>query len=460
VLPLRIRALPGFLLCAFFALFLCASCGDNEENKHRRVLQLWIMPNSQDPIPDMQMILYNFELENPGVEVNVTLLDWNSAWSRITMAATTGSAPDVVQMPTSWAAAVTRMGALASLDSLLNVSGGDSAFVDPLMHVARPLGSDSVTSIPWFVDVRPLYYRRDVLARIGVNPASIVTWNDFINVLQKIQQAHLVIEGVPVEPIGFAGKQDWNIVHDFAPWIWGAGGDILNEQGTKSRIADSASIAGMLFYLHLVRDGYNSRHNLTKNPAQLSADFDEGHFAFWFDATNKTVYFDSPRFLGGQGKGITARNYSCMLPPSSVSGRKAIYFAGGSNLSVFKFTKHRREAEALVRYLTARADVQLEQTRLSGFMPALRAAYEYPLFKEDEKRSVFEAMVSHAKTYPAVDYWGEIETEILLRRFGNLFDIITSSPQNVWPEQALVNEIRMTDQELNKYIQRELGGAR
>ena len=50
VLPLRIRVLPGFLLCAFFALFLCASCGDNEENKHRRVLQLWIMPNSQDPI--------------------------------------------------------------------------------------------------------------------------------------------------------------------------------------------------------------------------------------------------------------------------------------------------------------------------------------------------------------------------------------------------------------------------
>ena len=25
-----------------------------------------------------------------------------------------------------------------------------------------------------------------------------------------------------MEPIGFAGKQDWNIVHDFAPWIWGA----------------------------------------------------------------------------------------------------------------------------------------------------------------------------------------------------------------------------------------------
>ena len=35
-----------------------------------------------------------------------------------------GERPDVVQMPTSWAAAVTRMGALASLDSPLNVSGG------------------------------------------------------------------------------------------------------------------------------------------------------------------------------------------------------------------------------------------------------------------------------------------------------------------------------------------------
>ena len=204
-----------------------------------------------------------------------------------------------------------------------------------------------------------------------------------------------------------------------------------------------------------MRDGYNSRHNLTKNPAQPSADFDEGHFAFWFDATNKTVYL-SPRFLGGQGQGITARNYSCMLPPSSVSGRKAIYLPEASNLpcSSLRSTAGKRRlwcATSRPAGCPARANPPFP-----GSCP-LRAAYEYPLFKGRRKRSVFEAMVSHAKTYPAVDYWGEIETEILLRRFGNLFDIITCL-RRTWLEQALVNEIRMTDQELNKYIQRELEG--
>jgi multiple sugar transport system substrate-binding protein len=41
------------------------------------------------------------------------------------------------------------------------------------MRIARPNGCDSVTSMPWFLDVRPLYYRRDVLSHIGVDPKSM-----------------------------------------------------------------------------------------------------------------------------------------------------------------------------------------------------------------------------------------------------------------------------------------------
>ena len=443
------------LLCAAF-LGSCSS----DDSQQKEVLQLWIMPHSPEPTEDMQHVLRNFELENPGIEVQVTVLDWSVAWTKITTAASTRSGPDVIQMPTTWAAAVTAMEALMPMDSLIAVSGGDSAFASVSMKFARPVGVQQATSVPWFLDVRPLYYRRDALAEAGVNPAKVRNWDEFRIALEKIRKANLVIEDQHIDPIGYPGKHDWNVIHNLAPWIWGAGGDFLDSTGTESLLATKESIKGILFYLSLVRDGFNSRKNLSKNTNQVSMDFDEGRLAFWFDVTNKTLYLDSPRFLGGSSKNVTARNYSAMLPPVAPEGKTPYYFAGGSNLSVSRYTKHKRAAMALVRYLVARPDVQLEIARVMGFMPALLSTYEYPFFKDDGKRDVFQQMVLHLRSYPAVPYWGEIETEILLRRFGNIFDLITSSPEKVWPEKDIIAEIRAADREVNRFIHRQREASR
>lgn len=440
-----------------FAALLCAlalwGC-ETERSLKKEVLQLWIMPNSPDPAADMLHVLRNFELENPGIEVQVTILDWSVAWTKITTAAATHSGPDVLQMPTTWAASISAMGALMPLDSLLAVSGGDSAFAEVSMKFARP-GTSFATSLPWFLDVRPLFFRRDALAEAGVDPKTLLNWTDFRKALLKIQKADLTIEGMRIAPIGYPGKHDWNVIHNLAPWVWGAGGDFLDSTGSESRLATKESIAGILFYLNLVRDGFNSKKNLTKNTNQVSMDFDEGRLAFWFDVTNKTLYLDSPRFLGGSSKNVTARNYSVMLPPTAPAGKSTYYFAGGSNLSVSRFTKHKRSSMALVRYLSSRPDVQLELSRVTGFLPALLSTYEYPYFKEDETRGVFQQMISRLRSYPAVPYWGEIETEILLRRFGNIFDLITLSGDNAWPEKEILSEIRAADSEINRFIKRQ-----
>lgn len=446
----------GILAIFCGLLLLAAGCASPDEDR-KEVLQFWIMPNSPDPTADMEHLLRNFELENPGIEVQVTVLDWSVAWTKMLAAATTRSGPDVVQMPTTWAASISAMNALLPLDSLIEASGGDSAFAPVLMKFAKPVGMDRATSIPWFLDVRPLYYRRDVLASLGLSPQKIRDRNEFKSALKKIRNAEMTVEDMRVYPIGYPGKHDWNVIHNFAPWIWGAGGDFLDSNGVRSLLSTKESIDGILFYLGLVREGFNSRRNLSKNTNQVSMEFDEGRLAFWFDVTNKTLYLDSPRFLGGASKSVTARNYSCMLPPSAPPGKRPYYFAGGSNLSVMRFSKHRRAAFALVRYLSARADVQLELSRVTGFLPALLSAYEYPFFKGDVKRDVFLQMVRYARSYPAVPYWGEIETEILLRRFGNIFDLITSSPENVWPEKEIIEEIKSADEEINRFIQRQRG---
>lgn len=438
---------------ALWSVFLL-SC---KEMDRERVVNLWIMPNTPEPLRDMQKMVRGFELENPGIRVQVTVLDWNSAWTKITTAASARQGPDVIQMPTTWAASITEMNALMSMDSLLKVLGGGGLFVPASMEAAKPRASDSTTSLPWFLDVRPLYYRKDVLAKIGVSGESLRTRDDFVQILEQVHQANPKIEGLSVEPLGYPGKNDWNVIHNFATWIWGAGGGFLDSTATRSMIGSPQSIDGILYYLDLVRKGYNERRNLEKNTAQVSADFDEGRTAFWFDATTKTIYLDRPQLIvGGAARSPAARNYGCMLPPSATHPENAHFFIGGSNLAVFKFTQAPRESMALVRYLVGRADVQLQMSRASGFLPALGETYEMPYFQEDENRRVFQQMVRQAKPYPSVHYWGEIETSILMRRFANIFDLITASRPGEWPEKAIRIEIQETDREITSYINRQL----
>lgn len=435
-------------------LALFAGCGKPQPSE--RVVKLWIMPNTPEPLRDMQKLVKGFELENPGIRVEVTVLDWTSAWTKIITAASSQNGPDVVQLPTTWAASITETGALMSMDSLLSVLGGESLFASAAMEYAHPRASDSATSLPWFLDVRPLFYRKDVLARVGFSPDSLHSWGNFVQALERIRSLHPKVEGMAVAPLGYPGKNDWNVIHNFAPWIWGAGGDFLDSTATRSVIASPESMRGIMFYLDLVRLGYNERRNLEKNTAQVSADFDEGRTAFWFDATTKTIYLDRPRALGGSVRSPAARNYGCLPPPSAPVPGGARFFVGGSNLAVFRYSRVQREAMALVSYLAARSDVQFQMSRASGFLPALTETYELPYFREDEVRSVFQSMVRAAKPYPSVHYWGEIETSILMRRFANIFDLITAARPGEWPRAAIEAEIRETDREITNYIQGQL----
>lgn len=442
------------LVLSFLGVLIFCLGGCGHQKQHQKKITIWIMPNTPDPARDLEKLVRGFELENPGIDVEVAVIDWGSAYSKITTAATAQNGPDLLQMPASWSAALTEMGALIALDSLLDVIGGDEKFPEAMMEYARPRASDSVTSLPWFVDVRPLYYRKDVLRELHINPDHIRTWFDFRKVLEKIRKAKPVVEGIPVEPLGYPGKNDWNIIHNFAPWIYGAGGDFFNEAATASTLASPQSIQAILFYLDLVRDGYNNVRNLEKNTAQVSSDFDEGRLAFWLDATTKTIYLDRPQFLGGAGKSAAARNYACMLPPSSPTGAHR-YFVGGSGLSVFKFSQNKREAIKLLEYLVARPEVQLQMSRVSAFLPALKETWSHPFFQQNPNLKVFLQMVMRGRSYPSVHYWAEIETSILSRRFGNIFDLVTEARPGHWPHDAIVREIRATEQEITRYIEQQ-----
>jgi len=445
-----------FRLLLFLILLFCV-CSCKKEISSGKIVHLWIFNNTPSPLNDMNKILKGFHVENPGIKVEVTILDWGSGWAKIVLAAATRNGPDVIQVPSTWAASLTNIGALLPLDSIIYIWGNPDLFITGSRETMQPKNSDHYTSLPWFLDVRPFYYRKEVLDSLNINPSTITTREKFIEILQKIKKSRVSIDGKTfVSPMAFPAKNDWNIVHNFAPWIFSAGGSFLNENSTKSNLLDINTLDGINFYLDLVKNGYNEYSSLDKTTAGVSYDFDLGKTAFISETTSKLLYIENQNFLQGSSSTVGTIDYGCIIPPTAKKNSNGKFFLGGSNLGIFSSTTVKRESLALLRYLTTQSDIQFQFSRISGFLPALSESYNLPYFSENKNRKIFQSIVENGVSYPAVSYWSAIETDVLSKRFNNIFNIIASSEGKEWPTTQIEAELRTADSEINNIISRDL----
>jgi len=396
--------------------------GAEKVTTEKVTLRMWVMPNSSKPQEDMEKLIKPFLKANPNIDVKMEVLDWGSAWTKISTAATSGDAPDLVQIGSTWISQFSSMGAFLNIDDLANSLGGGKAFVKGTWEYSKPIFSGKVTSLPWIVDVRPLFYRKDVFAKAGIKVGDIDTWDGFNSALEKISKAKIMIDGKIVAPIGFPGKNDWNVVHNLAPWIKSAGGGFLSADGKKSLLGTKESLKGVMQYINMVKNGLMPKDYLEKNTAQLSGEFDQGSIATWFEPTSKYVYLTKSPEQGGSSNTIGAKNFGVTLPPKGPAGRNL--FLGGSNIAIYKVSKHPAEAKKLLTFLTTNVEAQIEYFKISGMLPGYRAAFNDPYFESDNIRKVFKEMTKYGKPYPSVPFWAEIETSVLTVKLGELFEYI------------------------------------
>ncbi len=453
------------LISIFLSVFGCGK--KSEVSPSGKVeINIWIMPNSPKPVIDLEDVLADFKKENPNIDIKITGIDWGAAWSKITVAATSGVAPDICQLGTTWVGTIASMGALLPLNDYINEIGGADAFLPAAWNTSGIEGSGVVSSIPWFVDVRGLYYRTDIFEKLGLTKKDLDTWESFEKTLKKIKEAKVVMDkngkiyigkeaeevlkqpgNEIVEPLGLPGKNDWNVIHNFVPWIWAAGGELLSADRKTAVFNSKEALQGILFYTGLVRKGLVSTKTLELNTAQVSTNFVNGKYAMYFDTSHMVKYMSIPQSEGGFAEGIASKNYDIALYPKGPKGR--YHFFGGSNLAIFKYTKHPKEAWKVVAYLCSK-EAQIKYSQKTGFMPARKDAFNDPYFEKDPKRRVFKEATKYGKSYPCIPAWGPIEP-ILTRRLGILWDYV-AGVYGECTDETIKQQIDMAVQEVNSVL--------
>jgi len=261
---------------------------------------------------------------------------------------------DVLALDVVWVAEFARAGWIRDVSHLVSTPERGDLFAGPLAAVTW---DRRVYALPWFVDAGLLYYRRDVLDRLGRQPPR--TWDELVAAGAAAQRERLV-------PYGYVwqGKQYEGLVCNALEFVWSHGGDI------PPAPADPETTArGLRFMRSLVEDGVTPPFvtTLTEEPSRVI--FTEGRSAFlrnWPYAWQQAQRADSP---------VRGKVGVAVLPHAS--GQVSAATLGGWQLGVNAQSTQPELAERLVAFLASKS-AQKALAIAYGYSPPRASLYDDP----------------------------------------------------------------------------------
>jgi len=330
----------------------------------------------------------------------------------------------------------------------IEAMGGAENFVEASWKTCNPVGSGFTVAIPWFVDTRAIIYREDIFEKVGLDPdEAFATWESFDAALARLKEAKDKGK-IDLYPMAFPGKNDWNVLHNFAPWVWGAGGEMLNPGNTAAVFNSPEGIEGVKFYASLFTKGYTPPDSLELNSAQTDGLFSAGEVALVISGPWMVKGSRTPTDQGGWAESDAAKNLAVHEIPAGPAGRYT--FVGGSNLTVWNSSKHPKEAVEFVKFLVSK-ESQIRYNVAIGMLPAVKEALADPSFKDDPDYGVFVRAVEHGKSYPAIPAWGPIETA-MVKALGALWDDVAGVNGPFDPDTMIPARLNAAAEEVNSIL--------
>jgi multiple sugar transport system substrate-binding protein len=374
-------------------------------------VKLWIMPNGPQPKEDMEAALAPFTAKT-GIKVNVEVVDWGVQLDRIRNAAVSGEGPDITQAGTTQVPFFAALGGFEDLSKRVQDIGGSGAYADGVWKTTQVVGQDGDWAIPWFTEARSVYYRKDILQKAGVDPATAFKdWDSFRATLQAIK------DKVPgIQPFGTPGKKAFDLVHHVMPFVWDAGGAELSDDNSKSTINSPQAVTGVEFFANLVKDGLADKSQLERDGTQVENQFKGGKIAVWIGGP--WVLPTAKR--SDDTNWVPAARKNVALAPMPAGPQGDYTFVGGSDLMMFKSSQHKNEAWEVMKYLS-QDQVQTNYAKLLGMFPArVEPQKTYGEDNGANYSAVYQA-IQQGRTYSPIPQWAEIENAYK-GRFGNILD--------------------------------------
>jgi len=369
------------------ATALAAGCGRDDG---REPVRFWAMGREAEVVAEL---VPDFERENPGIRVEIQQIPWTAAHEKLLTAFAADALPDVCQLGNTWIPEFATLGTLEPLQPYVDAS----AVVDQADYFPGIWDTSVVdgrlVGVPWYVDTRLLFYRKDLLRQAGFDapPRDWAEWERAMAAIKRQAGADRYAILMPLnefeQQLSFALQQE-------DPLLRGDGGyGNFRSPGFRRALA---------FYANMFEQGWAPKMSET----QISNVWDEffnGFYAFYLSGP-----WNIREFRRRQPPELADAWGTMPLPGPDGPGAG---IAGGTSLVLFRGSPRKAEAWKLVEFLS-RPDIQQRFHALIGNLPPRRSTWEHPALAQDELARAFRDQLERVEPTPKVLEWERIVQEM------------------------------------------------
>jgi len=374
-------------LATLLCLVLLAACARPQQGT---TLRFWAMGREAEVVGEL---VREFEAEHPGIRVEVQNIPWTAAHEKLLTAYAADGLPDLCQLGNTWVPEFATLQALTPLQSWVDASG-EVAPQDYFPGIWNTNVIDGqLVGIPWYVDTRLLFYRKDLLREAGYDhpPRDWDEWERMNAALKQRMGPDRYPVLMPLnefEPqLSLALQQD---------------DPLLRDDDTRGNFRSPGFRRALGFYANMYQQGWAPKMSET----QISNVWDEffrGFTAFYLSGPWNIREFNKRQPPSLQGEWGTAP-----LPGPDGPGAG---IAGGTSLVVFRSSRHKEAAWQLIEFLS-RPAMQQRLHAIIGDLPPRRSAWQSPQLTDDPLAAAFRDQLERVKPTPKVLEWERIAQEM------------------------------------------------
>jgi len=374
------------------AALAAASCL-HRGSSGRETVRFWGLGREGEVVREL---IPAFERSHPDLRVVVQQIPWTAAHEKLLTGFVGGAPPDLAQLGNTWIPEFAAIGALEPLAGRIAGSRvlAPSDYFEGIWKTNEFDGA--LYGVPWYVDTRVLFYRRDLLAQAGYSEAPR-TWSGWHEAMRRLK--------------GSAGESRYAILLPTNEWeqlvIFGVqtGSPLLGDRGTRGAFEQPGFRTAAEWYVSLFHEGLAPVVSYTQlgNPYQ---EFARGYIAMWLTGPWNLGNFRSRLPADKQAIWMTAP-----LPAPDGGEWPGLSLAGGSSLAVFRASKHKDAAWKLAEFLSEPA-TQLRFYASSGDLPARVAAWDDRVLAGDARAAAFRRQLARVAPMPRVPEWEQIAQQI------------------------------------------------
>ncbi len=371
-----------FLVIILFSF----ACSSYEEKNI--TIKFWAMGSEAEQI---SKVLPEFEKKYPYIKVKVQQIPWTAAQEKLITAFASDNTPDICQLGNTWIPQFASLKAIIPLNNFI----ASSSKIKPENFFAgiweTNLIDDKIYGIPWYVDTRLMFYRKDVFEKAGFyHPPK--NWDELYLLCKKISEQNKGVEKFPI----FIPTNEWN---SFIIFGLQAGAKLLKEKETRGNFSSKEFKEAFDYLIRFHKEKLTPFGMLqVTNVYQAMAD---GYISIYFSGP-----WNIPEFKKWM-TGDLADKWATAPMPGYDDEYPGLSLAGGSSLVIFKDSKHKSEVWKLIEFLTE-PEIQLKVYRITNNLPSVIEAWKDSSLANDIYMKAFYQQLLRVTSAPKIPEWEQI----------------------------------------------------